>query len=94
MNPPSRIENLIRPRPLSIMVNGREIPAYPGETVQAALTAAGYRSMRRAGPDDRRGVFCGMGVCYECLATINGVPGQRTCLTEVEDRMEVIIDDL
>ncbi|MGD8950236.1 MAG: 2Fe-2S iron-sulfur cluster-binding protein [Desulfobacterales bacterium] len=34
-----------------------------------------------------------MGVCYDCLVTINGVPNQRACMTLVEDRMEIRVDE-
>ncbi|MCF8038149.1 MAG: (2Fe-2S)-binding protein, partial [Desulfohalobiaceae bacterium] len=39
-----------------------------------------------------RGFFCGMGVCYDCLVTVDGRPGTRACMTQVEDRMEVELD--
>ena len=61
----------------------REIPAEPGQSVGAALIAAGYRSWRttrHAGAP--RGIFCGIGVCFDCLVTVNGRPSQRACLTE------------
>lgn len=69
----------------------REIQAEPGQSIGAALTAAGYRSWRttrRGGAP--RGIFCGIGVCFDCLVTVNGRPGQRACLTEVRqgDRVE------
>jgi NADH dehydrogenase/NADH:ubiquinone oxidoreductase subunit G len=40
-----------------------------------------------------RGGLCGMGVCYECLVTINGSPGQRACMVEVQEGMEIEIDE-
>jgi succinate dehydrogenase/fumarate reductase-like Fe-S protein len=38
-------------------------------------------------------MFCGMGICYECLVTINGVPGQRACMCRVEPGMEIVLDE-
>jgi NADH dehydrogenase/NADH:ubiquinone oxidoreductase subunit G len=35
-----------------------------------------------------------MGVCYDCLVTINGTPNQRACMTSVEDGMEILIDEI
>jgi hypothetical protein len=61
----------------------REIPAEPGQSIGAALIAAGYRSWRttrQAGAP--RGIFCGIGVCFDCLVIVNGRPSQRACLTE------------
>ena len=40
-----------------------------------------------------RGIFCGMGVCYDCLVTIDGVPNQRACMTQVKDGMEIRVDE-
>lgn len=78
---------------IQIRINGRPHIAYEGESVHAALLAAGYRVLRTtAKAGQPRGFFCGMGVCYECLVTINGVPNQRACMTLVEDRMEITID--
>ena len=60
-------------------------------TVAAALMLeggeAGWRVTRRT--EGRRGVFCGIGVCFDCLATVDGRPGLRTCLIEVADGMVV-----
>jgi len=62
---------------------GRPVVAEPGQSVAAALWADGVRAWRRTRHDDRpRGLFCGIGVCFDCLATINGVPNQRACLVE------------
>jgi predicted molibdopterin-dependent oxidoreductase YjgC len=65
--------------------DGREVEAEVGQTVGAALIAAGQRSWRRTRVEGRpRGIFCGIGVCFDCLVTINGTPNQRACLVEAE----------
>jgi thioredoxin reductase len=55
-----------------------------GETLAAALTAAGIRDLRLTPPGQRRGIFCGMGVCQECLVEIDGIAQQRACMTKLE----------
>jgi hypothetical protein len=56
--------------------------------VAAALTAAGVRSWRSTRRGQRpRGLFCGIGACYDCLLTIDGRPAQRACLVPVRDGM-------
>ncbi len=71
-----------RGRQFEIEVDGRRIPAYEGETVGAALTAAGVRTFRRTGKHhDHRGLYCGIGLCYECSMVIDGVPNTRACQT-------------
>ena len=65
----------------AIVFDGVEIPCRPGWTVGAALTAAGVRSWRTTRRGDRpRGLFCGIGVCFDCLVTINGRASVRACL--------------
>jgi predicted molibdopterin-dependent oxidoreductase YjgC len=69
--------------PFTVTFDGREIEALPGQTVAAALCAVGVVAWRTTREEGRaRGVFCGIGVCFDCLATINGRPNQRACLVE------------
>ena len=87
-----RIDPLKRGRRIVFFVNGRSTKAHMGETIHAALIAAGYRQFRNSKTHEPRGVFCGMGVCYECLVTVNKGSAQRACVTVVEEGMEVEID--
>ncbi|MGH6929893.1 MAG: 2Fe-2S iron-sulfur cluster-binding protein, partial [Dongiaceae bacterium] len=68
---------------------GREIRGRPGETLAAALTAAGERNLRETKAGEQRGLFCGMGVCQECLVEIDGRGNQRACMTKLERRVSV-----
>lgn len=74
----------------SIIFDGRPVPAAPGQTVAAALWAAGVRSWRTtremAAP---RGLFCGIGTCFDCLITIDGAANQRACLVPARPGMTV-----
>lgn len=79
-----------RGRTVSLDVDGRSITAHEGESVAAALLAAGIRELRRSAKRDQpRGAFCGMGVCFDCVAVIDGRPGVRTCIEPVRDGMHV-----
>ncbi len=75
--------------PVRITFDGTEIEALPGETVAAALAAADIVAVREARSGAPRGPFCGMGVCFDCLVTIDGRPSQRACLTKVAGGMDV-----
>ncbi|MGQ9552305.1 MAG: FAD-dependent oxidoreductase [Candidatus Bathycorpusculaceae bacterium] len=79
-----------RQRPVRIFLDGREIEAYEGETVVAALYASGIKvyshSIKYGRP---RGFFCGIGKCSSCLMRVNGMPHVRTCITLVEEGMKV-----
>lgn len=85
MNSPQRPADT-RPGPaFTVTFDGREIRALPGQTVAAALWSAGVTSWRTTRQQGRpRGVFCGIGVCFDCLVTVNDRPGQRACLVPVE----------
>jgi sarcosine oxidase subunit alpha len=89
-----RIAHIQRGEPVRISFNGRQITAYRGETVLAALIASGDLVLRKSHRlKEGRGAFCGMGVCYECRVSINGIPGQRACMVEVQEGMEIAIDE-
>lgn len=78
------------PRAIVIRVDGRPVPALEGQSVLAALHAAGIRTLRRSDRrGEPRGALCGMGVCFECRVTVNGRPGVQACMTEVEDGMDI-----
>ena len=73
---------------VTITFAGRTLQARDGQSVAAALTAAGVRSWRTTRHGARpRGLFCGIGVCFDCLLTIDGRPAQRACLVPVRDGM-------
>jgi glycine/D-amino acid oxidase-like deaminating enzyme len=75
--------------PIRLSFDGREIESLPGETIAAALAAAGVTAVRAARSGAPRGPFCGMGVCFDCLVTVDGRPSQRACLTKVAAGMDV-----
>jgi len=89
-----RIPSIKRKEKVSLLVNGQPIEAYAGETVLAALLAAGFKTIKKNPVNhEPRGALCGMGVCFECTVTINGVPNIRACVTEVQEGMKVELDD-
>ena len=73
-----------------IVVNGRRIRAPVGATVAAVLLDAGTLAFRESPTGESRAPLCGMGICYECRVTIDGVPHRRACLTPVVDGMTVV----
>ena len=68
---------------------GRDIVARDGQTVGAALAAAGELALRETRLGTARGIFCGMGVCQECLVTVDGMPNRRACLEPVREGAHV-----
>ncbi|WP_372394797.1 FAD-dependent oxidoreductase [Azospirillum sp. HJ39] len=70
---------------IEITYDDERIPALAGETVAAALAAHGVAAYRHTRDGGRRGLYCGMGACFECLVTVDGKASQRACLTKVAD---------
>ena len=70
-------------------VDGRDVRVPAGVSVAAALIDASVVAFRRSGSGQARGPVCGMGTCFECRVTIDGVAHRRSCLTVVADGMEV-----
>lgn len=69
--------------------DGVQMLAYPGDTLASALYAAGKRSWRKSRPGDERGLLCGMGICFDCVLSVDGVSNVRACQTLVRDGMVV-----
>jgi sarcosine oxidase subunit alpha len=74
---------------VTLVLNGRPIRVRAGITVAAALAQAGMTAIRASVRGEPRSVLCGMGICYECRATIDGTPHRRTCMMQVADGMRV-----
>ena len=81
---------VLRGDALHIVLDGEPVIAYAGESVAAAMVAAGRRFVRwTAHAGEPRGYFCGMGVCHDCLVTADGLPNVRACMTTVREGQQV-----
>lgn len=91
MNTERRIDRALdRGQPFQIQVDGQPVLAYAGETIAAALLANGKRILRHTSKrHEPRSIYCGIGVCYDCLVIVNGVPNQRACMALAEPGLEV-----
>ncbi|MCC7047420.1 MAG: (2Fe-2S)-binding protein [Alphaproteobacteria bacterium] len=68
---------------------GMRIAAREGQSVAAALMAAGHRCLRIDEAENPKGAVCGIGVCWECRCSIDGVPDVRACMTSARPGMVV-----
>lgn len=75
---------------IEIIANGRRVRVSAGITVAAALLDLGITEFRRSVTRAPRAPLCGMGICYECRVTIDGVPHRRACIVPVANGMEII----
>lgn len=88
-----RVRHVVRGAPVTgLSFDGRPLAAYAGESVAAALWAAGLRPPQAA-PDGppRRTLFCAMGVCQQCVLWIDG-RRIESCRVPARDGMEVRSD--
>ena len=77
------------PGGLGFRFEGRPVASIAGQSLAAALAAAGEVVLSTAKDGSPRGAFCGMGMCHDCVVVVDGRAGQRACLTIVLDGMQV-----
>jgi aerobic-type carbon monoxide dehydrogenase small subunit (CoxS/CutS family) len=77
------------PATITVKINGQPVQAVAGDTVAGLLLAQGIRVFRHTSDGTPRGLFCGMGICYDCLVTVNDVPHIRACMTPVAEAMAI-----
>jgi sarcosine oxidase subunit alpha len=78
---------------IRVTVDGREVRVPAGATAAVAIAVAGRAACRTSVTGSPRGPLCGMGICFECRATIDGRPHQRSCQTVCRPGMEIRTDE-
>ena len=78
---------------VKVLVNGRPVSVPSGSTASAAIAMAGHFRFRTSVTGRPRGPVCGMGICFECRATIDGRPHTRSCQTVCQPGMEIRTDE-
>jgi D-hydroxyproline dehydrogenase subunit gamma len=71
--------------PLTVEVDGVTVTGLAGQTVAGILLAAGRSSWRASRRGRPRGLFCGIGICHDCLLTVNGLADVRACQRRATD---------
>jgi predicted molibdopterin-dependent oxidoreductase YjgC len=75
---------------VTLSADGRTIAAQPGDSVAAALLANGILTCRTTPVSGApRAPYCMMGVCFECLVTVDGIGSRQACLIPVADGMRI-----
>jgi len=78
---------------ITLTINKILITVDEGTTVAAAISNAGVKLFRKSVSGESRGPVCGMGVCFECRVTIDGIGHQRSCNVIATQGMEVVTDE-
>ncbi|MEO1536740.1 MAG: (2Fe-2S)-binding protein [Pseudomonadota bacterium] len=75
---------------VTVFIDGVRCEADADESVAAVLARQPeFWSRKTAVSGEKRAPYCMMGVCFECLATVDGVASVQTCLTRAKDGMRV-----
>jgi hypothetical protein len=80
--------------PVAFTCDGAAIEGLAGESLAASLVAAGRNAFHPNGASAPRGLFCGMGVCRECLVSVDAEPNVRACMTRLEAGIHVELQTL
>ena len=83
-----------RGKEINFTFNGQPMKGYEGETIAAALHAAGVKELAKSPEKHRpRGFYCAIGNCASCQMTVDGEPNVRTCITLLKEGMNVETQD-
>ena len=75
---------------VEVQIDGTSTSVQEGESVAAALLASGILSCRRTAISGAlRAPYCMMGVCFECMVEIDGVPNRRACQIPIKEGMQI-----
>ena len=75
-----------------LTLNGRDLEVPEGTTVAVAVFMTGEKSFRQSVNAEPRGPLCGMGICFECRVTLDGMPHQRSCMIPCRQGMKVVTE--
>lgn len=76
---------------VSFTFNGDSYEGAQGQSIAAALMASGVRELRTTRfHNEPRLIFCGIGVCFDCVVVVNGVANQRACLVEIQQDDQIV----
>lgn len=80
-------------QPVTISIDSTPVTVDTGTTVAGAMIAQGVTAWRSTRNNERpRGLFCGIGACFDCLVTIDSVPNQRACMVRVCEGQQIDTD--
>ena len=75
---------------VNVTIDGKPVEARAGDSVAAAMLAAGLSHCRTTAVSGaRRAPYCMMGVCFDCLVTVDGIGNRQGCLVEVREGMRI-----
>lgn len=79
----------IRPASVAVVVSGQTLRVPAGASAAAAMLLAGDAIRRTAVSGAPRAPYCMMGICFDCLAEIDGIPNRQACMVPVAEDMHI-----
>ncbi len=77
--------------PITFKFNGEVFTGLSGQSIAAALLSAGVRELRVTRFNEKpRAIFCGIGICFDCVVVVNEIANQRACLIEISEGMSIV----
>ena len=78
------------PETVTVCFEGQDMEVRKGLSIAAALLEAGIRHFRNTPVNDSaRAPFCMMGICFDCVLIVDGMPNQQSCMLEVREGMQL-----
>ncbi len=77
---------------VEVTINGKTVTASPAVTVAVLLLESGESHFRSSVTGESRAPLCGMGICYECRVTIDGIAHEKSCRIIVRPGMDILTD--
>ena len=76
---------------IAFTFNGKLFTGLAGQSIAAALLSAGVRELRVTRFNEKpRSIFCGIGICFDCVVVVNEIANQRACLIEISEGMSIV----
>ena len=77
--------------PINFTFNGSTYSGEAGQSIAAALISQDQRVLRTTRFDDApRSIYCGIGICFDCVVVVNGIANQRSCLIEITEGAVIV----
>lgn len=84
------IVNFVEKEPIGFYFEGKRYFGLEGDTIATALLSVGIRDFRVTEKlKEKRGVFCGIGQCSDCMVTVDGIANIKSCVTQLIADMDI-----
>lgn len=76
---------------LTVFVNDKPCTATVGEMMASVLLRENITATHRSPQGQPRGPYCMMGVCYDCMITLEDGRNEQACLTPAQEGLKIYL---